>query len=191
VSVADGLRGSGCQVTYEYYWGRLMVDWPGAPNNLRSHTAATKFKVRCDPPLAQSGPTKAGAKGRQRPALTVDEGAGCMLVYDVVPVCHRKGGPCGGSGRVGWAVVVDGDWRWGWQEVWRHNNEVVRRSTVSTAGSNSLSALLQPCTPLIACSCSVGVMSWQAKLWLDRGLTPVRAYVNAIVPEVQVRGAAL
>jgi hypothetical protein len=33
-------------VTYEYYWGRLMVDWPGAPNHLRSHTAATKYKVR-------------------------------------------------------------------------------------------------------------------------------------------------
>jgi hypothetical protein len=30
-------------------------------------------------------------------------------------------------------------------------------------------------------------VDFQAKLWLDRGLTPVRAYMNAIVPEVQVR----
>lgn len=35
-------------------------------------------------------------------------------------------------------------------------------------------------------------MTWwwchfQAKVWLDKGLTPLRAYMSATVPEIQVR----
>lgn len=32
-------------MTYEYYCGRLVVDWPGAPQNMKSQAAATKNKV--------------------------------------------------------------------------------------------------------------------------------------------------
>ena len=70
-------------ITYEYYWGRLMMDWPpGTPTALRAHPVAAKYK-----------------------------------------------------------------------QAWSHCNEAVRRSA--------------------------------SKVWVDHGLSPLRAFMSSIVPEIQ------